>query len=175
VTLSVKGFGPSRDPDTIFAPDRYPYLPAPAALTANRAYFAMILPPYPITLDEIRFLVTTGSGVAIGLDVGIYDGSLQLLASVGAGTQTLTSNTVSGLFLGVDVLLEPGFPYYLALASDSALPSLWAATWPGTAGGQFFGSGMGDAAAFERDASYPLPADASSATVSSAVPILLGT
>lgn len=169
----ILNFGVDYGQPGVVAPLNYPNALAATAVTANQGYFARFFLSSPLTIDTISVYVTTGSApTTINMDVAIYNDLLTTrIVSSGATASALVTNLVQDTGFTATVL-SAGTAYYAAFACDSALPSLGMATWPGTAGSTLFGAGAPHAAALTRAASYPLPADASSATVAAAVPIM---
>jgi hypothetical protein len=88
-------------------------------LTANRAYYARIVPSRSMAITKVAFNVTSASGTDDPLDIGLYDSTLATkLASTGATTGKL--NGAGGIqTVTVAWTLAAGTVYYAAFAANS--------------------------------------------------------
>lgn len=180
-TISLVGVGNVKNGRTdidngqagLLAPTTRAFGVGPIALTANRAYYARIVPSRDMRVTGVVFGVSSADAANPNADVGIYDVALARIAVATAAAGIVNSTGRKSIAFTAPVVLRAGEVYYAALSTAGA-PTLVGATLGVTNAGVssgFFGAGWGVEDAMQQAGGHPLPASATPATVTSATPI----
>jgi hypothetical protein len=154
----------------------FPQTQLAVAVTANRAYFARIVPSTTIAITSIIFLVSVAAGSNDACDVGVYDASWSRLRSAGATSGKLNSQGVQSVAI-TSLTLTVGTVYYLALSTGtqgSTAASIIGLTSGATAakGMSMFGTTAPNLLGAFLDTAHPLPNPATTpASIASPVTI----
>lgn len=145
----------------------------PLTLTANTAWLSRFRVSEPLPMTLLAWALNTAAGSNDAYDIGVYDGTLTRLVSLGATSGVL--NGATGLKTpGLSGLFVPGLDYYAALScgtigSTAAVVrglGLGAAVAAG-----MFGTSAPQAEALTAASSHPLPSTITGATTTATVPL----
>ncbi len=151
-----------------------------AVMTANRAYYLRFVPKRNRLVRAISFILQVAASVNDEVCVGIYDASMNRIATSGAVTGKLNAGGVpvrQEVTLTSPVLLEAGNVYYAALSQGTiggtAAQVLLVST--GSAGSSLRGATWGLAEVMIQGTAHPLPSTATPVFNTSSNPgVLLG-
>lgn len=146
----------------------------PVALVASTGYFSKFVLADDLDITLMAFVVSVAAGSDDSCDAGIFDASLNRLASAGATTGKLNGTGVKTL--PVVASLRRRTVYYAGFsvgAIGGTAAQVMHAAWASASTLSLFGTAVGVGEGFQKAGSHPLPASITSPTLGYGIALAL--